>query len=119
MLVAAEDGTSRVLVTDEQLGEGLTEIGLPLWSRDGGRIAFDAVNANGDASHIFVVDADGTNLVDLGAGSLSQWSPDGEWLLVSRPAARRRPELWIMRADGSDARSLGSFLQSFFAGAAW
>ena len=120
MLVAAENGSSRVLVTSDQLGEGLTEIGLPLWSRDGGRIAFDAVNANGDEPHIFVVDADGTNLVDLGAGSLSQWSPDGEWILVSRSAGEEAsPELWIMRPDGSDARSLGSFLQSFFAGAAW
>ena len=44
MLVAAEDGTSRVLVTSDQLGEGLTELGLPLWSRDGARIAFSAFN---------------------------------------------------------------------------
>ena len=120
VLVAAEDGSSRVLVTNDQLGEGLTEIELPHWSRDGGRIAFDAVNANGDEPHAFVVDADGTNLVDLGAGSLSQWSPDGEWILVSRSAGEEAsPELWIMRPDGSDARSLGSFLQSFFGGAAW
>jgi Tol biopolymer transport system component len=120
MLVAAENGSSRVLVTSDQLGEGLTEIGLPLWSRDGGRIAFDAANPNGDDPHAFVVDADGTSLVDLGAGSPSQWSPDGEWILVSRSAGEEAsPELWIMRPDGSDARSLGNFLQSFFGGAGW
>ena len=89
MLVAAESGTSRVLVSSDQLGEGLTEIGLPLWSRDGTRIAFTAFIANADAPHAFVVDADGTNLVDLGDGSLIQWSPDGEWLLVEPTNGRR------------------------------
>ena len=120
MLVDAENGSSRVLVTSDQLGQGLTEIGLPLWSRDGGRIAFGAVNPNGEAPHAFVVDVDGTDLVDLGAGSLSQWSPDGQWILVSRTAGdEASPEVWIMRPDGSDASSLGSFRQSFFGGAAW
>ena len=69
---------------------------------------------------VFVVDADGTNLVDLGEGSLIQWSPDGEWLLVSRSAdAESFIDLWIVRADGSDARPLGAFLGSFTTPAAW
>jgi Tol biopolymer transport system component len=114
MLVAAEGGNERVIVTSSQLGGGFTELGLPLWSRDGARIAFAAVDANGDASHVFVIDADATNLVDLGDGSPIQWSPDGEWLLVERPS----DGLWIMRADGSDARSLGAF-HSWWRAAAW
>ena len=114
MLVGAEGGDERVIVTSGQLGDGFTELGLPLWSRDSARIAFAAVDANGDASHVFVIDADGTNLVDLDDGSPIQWSPDGEWLLVERPS----DGLWIMRADGSDARSLRTF-HSWCRAAAW
>ena len=121
VLVDVDDGGQRVLATSEQLGAGFGEIGLPRWSRDGGRIAFDAYSANLDAPHTFVVDADGTNLVDLGEGRPIQWSPDGEWLLISRSADEGSfgVDLWIMRADGSDARSLGTFLDSFMVAAAW
>ena len=109
LLVAAEDGADRVLVTSEQLGDDWAEIGLPRWSDDAGRIAFDVLSANLETSHVFVVDADGTNLVDIGEGSLVDWSPDGEWLLVTRPTDEEGfIDLWIMRADGSDARSLGN-----------
>ena len=105
LLVSAEDGTERVLVTSDQLGEGFAEIGLPLWSRDSAQIAFSAVTETDvePQPHVFVVDVDGSSVVDLGEGSLMQWSPDGEWLLVDRAG------LWIMRADGSEGRSLGTF----------
>ncbi len=119
VLVAAE-GTPRVLVSSDQLGAG-SSIGLPLWSGDGGRIAFSTFSATGDdlEPHVFVIDADGTDLIELGAGDLIQWSPDGEWLLVDRPAAVDGfSEVWIMRADGSDARPLGTFLR-WIHGAAW
>ena len=122
VLVDAQDGTERVIVRNDQLGAASADLGLPVWSRDGGRIAFSTfIGTEAEPQqHVFVVDADGTNLVDLGDGSLLQWSPDGEWLLFSRPSARDEHfELWIMRADGSDARSLGSFLGSFVAPAGW
>ena len=65
-----------------------------------------------------MIDADGTNLVDLGDGSPIQWSPDGEWLLVE-PTGSGEPftDVWIMRADGSDARSSGPSL--WFMALAW
>jgi Tol biopolymer transport system component len=119
VLVDAESGTQRVALSSEQLGDGLG-VGVPVWSRDSTRIAFTAFSPIGDPLRVFVVDADGTNLVDLGDGSVLQWSPDGEWLLVSRPAdVESSIDLWIMRADGSDARSLGTFLGSFTAPAGW
>ena len=41
MLVAAVGrGDERTIVTSGQLGDGFTELGLPLWSRDSARIAF-------------------------------------------------------------------------------
>jgi WD40 repeat protein len=107
VLVDPDGGTQRVLVTNAQLGESFPDVGLPMWSRDSGRIAFSAFSAIDAESqpHVFVIEADGSNLADLGEGDLIQWSPDGEWLLFDGPSG----ELWIMRADGSDARSLGTF----------
>lgn len=119
LLVDAESGAERVVVSDAQLAEGVG-VGPPAWSGDSTRIAFTAYSAAGDPLRVFVVDADGTNLVDLGAGSLLHWSPDAEWLLVSRPAdVDSFIDLSIMRADGSDARSLGTFLGSLAAPADW
>ena len=119
VLVDAESASQRVVILRGRLGEGL-EVGPPVWSGDSARIAFTAHSPVGDPLRVFVVDGDGTNLVDLGEGSLIQWSPDGEWLLVSRSAdAESFIDLWIMRPDGSDARSLGTFLGSFTAPAAW
>ena len=118
VLVDAESGGQGVVSSDEQLGQG-AELGVPVWSPNSERIAFTASPIE-DRLRAFVVDADGTNLVDLGEGSLMQWSPDGEWLLVSRSAdAESFIDLWIVRADGSDARSLGTFLGSLTAPAAW
>ena len=117
VLVDAESGSQRV-VAEEPLGEA-SGVGLPVWSRDSARIAFTVYGRTGDSVDIFVVDADGTNVADVGDGTVLQWSPDGEWLLFSRPAGESLIDLWIMRADGSDARSLGTFVESLTAPAGW
>ncbi len=119
VLVDALSGSQRVLISDGQLGQAV-EVGVPLWSGDGARVAFTAFPEVGDPPTVFVVDADGTNLVDLGEGSVIQWSPDGDWLLVSRPSGDDSfIDLWITRADGNDARYLGTFLGSLVTPAAW
>jgi Tol biopolymer transport system component len=118
VLVDAESGIERAIISNDELGTDI-HVGGPVWSRDSTRIAFTTSSAVGDPLNIFVVDADGSNLVDLGAGGMVQWSPDGEWLLVSRHAGESLIELWIMRADGTDARSLGTFLGSFTYPAGW
>jgi hypothetical protein len=118
VLVDAASGSRRVAISGDQLGEGLS-VGPPLWSSDSARIAFTAYSSVGDPLRVFVVDADGTNLVDLGEGGLVDWSPDGEWLLVGRSAAASYIDLWVIRPDGSDARSLGTFLESLATPAAW
>lgn len=49
-----------------------------LWavpSPDKGRIAFEALGAE-----IYVVNADGADLVSLGRGERPRWSPDGQWI---------------------------------------
>jgi hypothetical protein len=108
-LVAVADGAERMLVSGEQVGGPLEQMTAPMWSRDGAHIAFSTWSEAGGSS-VFVIDADGRNLVALGEGGLIQWSPDGEWLMIGRATSDESvTELWIMRADGSDARQLGTY----------
>ncbi|MCB0152172.1 MAG: PD40 domain-containing protein, partial [Caldilineaceae bacterium] len=67
--------------------------------------------------HLFLVDPIADTRVNL-SGETSPvedgapvWSPDGEWIAFRRnindgPGATLSKQLWIMRADGSDARPL-------------
>jgi Tol biopolymer transport system component len=75
--------------------------GFPSWSPDGLRIAFERDHS------IVAMQADGSNQVALTSGAaddeFADWSPDGNWLVFSRFISGAKGQLWIMRADGSDA----------------
>jgi Tol biopolymer transport system component/uncharacterized protein YjdB len=84
----------------------------PAWSPDGERIAFTGINIATGRSDVFVIDADGTGLVNLTAGlhDLTHavqpaWSPDGARLafvaMIGPDPSQSR--IWTMRADGSQA----------------
>lgn len=82
----------------------------PAWSPDGTRIAF--ARWIGEATDIFVVDADGSNLVRLtdnaGQDSEPAWSPDGSSLAF----LSERDGVWsvyVMNADGTDPRPFPGF----------
>ena len=71
------DGNFEICVMD---GDGGNEVRLtddpakdhePSWSPDGTRIAFNRDH------HIYVMDSDGRNLIELTGGSEPSWSPDG------------------------------------------
>jgi Tol biopolymer transport system component len=115
VLVAVADGNQRTLVTANQLG-GVEQIGQPRVSPDGRRIAFSAWSGDGTDSNVFVMDPDGNNLVQLVAGSFPQWSPDGDWLLFSRPQADQffGLDTWIIGVNGREPRYLGAY-----SGATW
>jgi Tol biopolymer transport system component len=108
-LVDVADGTERTVVTGDRVTGQLAEITAPIRSRGGAQIAFSASSYAG-APGVFVIDADGTNLRRISDGSLIQWSPDGEWLLLGRATSDgSATELSIMRVDRSEARGLGTF----------
>lgn len=86
------------------LAETSLEVGPPAWSPDGQRITFS------DDGGVFVMNADGGHKTRLADGSEPRWSPDGQWILFSRPAAESEPgDLWVVSADGGEARLVGPY----------
>lgn len=80
--------------------------GSPRWSRDGGKITFDAWRSwcGEDASwaHVIIVNADGTSFKDLGEGALPNFSPGDK--LITFCQYRSNRGVWIMNADGSQRK---------------
>jgi uncharacterized protein (TIGR03067 family) len=85
--------------------------GSPDWSHDGRRIALDASRTlfgeDWTCSRVFVVNADGTGLKDMGPGGMPSWSPDDKQLTYSQYGQfGGEGGAWIMNADGSGRRQL-------------
>ena len=95
ILVASVDGTGERRIT---VGD------TPSWSPDGETLVF-ARNFNGRASELFLVRMDGSGLLQLTRNDVSDtdpaWSPDGKTI-----AFVRDDHLFVMNADGSNARPL-------------
>ena len=86
----------------------------PSWSPDGGSIAFAAENLGDDevdywAQHIYVIDADGSNMRRITQGqvwdSYPSWSPDGQ-RIAYRSNRDGNTEIYVMNADGSGSARL-------------
>jgi Tol biopolymer transport system component len=92
--VMTPDGRKQTRLTDTN-----TDALWPAWSPDRTKLAFTRPFPT---SHIYVMDADGTNLRQLTNDSLygennPDWSPDG-----SRIAFERNGQIVIMNADGTN-----------------
>ena len=104
----------------------------PSWSSQN-KIAFDSKPLNTVPNEIAVMNADGTGFAKLTSSakydcSSPQWSPDGKKILFQRSLSihkqwkditkeemeqkQKSAELMIMNADGSDARTLVSYIGS-------
>lgn len=90
-----------------RLTNNLAEDEVPEWSPDGKKIAFTS-NRDG-AKNIYVMNADGSNVVRLTDGSTAEdvpvWSPDGTKILFGSMRDGNL-EIYIMNADGSEQKRL-------------
>jgi ABC-type transport system substrate-binding protein/Tol biopolymer transport system component len=80
----------------------------PDWSPDGSQIAFES-DREDDNDEIYVMDADGDNVVRLteeaGADWQPVWSPDGQRIAFTSDRDGDE-DIWLMNADGSDPVNL-------------
>lgn len=99
IFVMKADGTE---VT--QLTKNTTFDACPKWSPDGSKIVFHTCSET--RCDIFMMNADGSNIAKLlteDGGYLPDWSPDG-----SRIAFDGFHGIFVMHADGSDSRQVGT-----------
>lgn len=77
-------------------------------------------------THLFAVQVETRAIEDLSGVAETEdtgatWSPDGEWIAFTRKVARAPvgKQVWLMRADGSEARPLTSDPASNFSSLSW
>ena len=120
LISSTRDGGSNIYAIGENgvVRRALTQNGnahAARYSPDGERIAFYRTISSSPniVNHIFVMDFDGGNVIDVSAragGSFSDthpdWSPDGTRIVFVRTPRAGAPELWTMNANGSNAKLL-------------
>jgi Tol biopolymer transport system component len=106
IFVMNADGSDR-----KQISKPAQTIVTPAWSPDGKRIAYGVVRPPDEKNdsrkaQIFVMDADGENVKELGEGAFPTWSPDGKQIAYSL-LNKKGGALRIRPADGGEAKKLG------------
>ncbi|MFZ5819375.1 MAG: sulfite exporter TauE/SafE family protein [Chloroflexota bacterium] len=113
-------GENRIL--DNFLGAAVA------WSPDGkSALVRDVLTQEqGFVTHLFRYDLESGTLTDLNddpnqENNLAAWSPDGAWVAVVRRdlSVAMGDQVWLMRADGSEARSLTDAPGVLHGGLAW
>ena len=102
-------------LTAADLIYGLASVSSPSLSPDGTRIAFiDSTTSAEDhktTSRVMVKDTTGGKPVHFTNGpsdSLPRWSPDGESIAFLRKDDNQHDQVWVILADGGEARSVTS-----------
>lgn len=86
----------------------------PVWSPDGSKIAFSGAESSAASRDIYVMNADGTNIVNLTAGTPWEndvspaWSPDSKTLAFTSMALVGGAHIYTINIDGTDRRLAAS-----------
>ena len=107
------DGTGRKRLTPDVAGYECSD---PAWSRDGQRLALVCGERDTNARGVFVMNADGTDLLRLlddRRATSPTWSPDGATIAFSGvsclPGGHGDDGICAVAADGSGLRALTPF----------
>ena len=104
-VVDLSNGSRRQLTNFKQIAYD------PVWSPVDNRIAFVSPESGND--EIYVINIDGTGLTQLTHNEWEwdkypAWSPDGQQIVFWSNRDTRRKQIWVMNADGSNARNLSN-----------
>jgi Tol biopolymer transport system component len=82
--------------------DGHNEHSMPRWSHDGKRLAFSAEEIASGSKKIFVVDADGKHLEQIGAHASPDWSPDDKQIAYRNNSLQNREwGIYVQNLDGN------------------
>lgn len=95
------------------------EFATTIWSLDGRRLLIDA-SFRGDSPSLYLINADGSGLTDVGAGLEGDafpmsWSPDGQRFAMGLYTPEQQSVegldalLYVVRADGTERTLTGDF----------
>ena len=104
VFVMNQDGTGQHLVSPDAASS--VDDMQPAWSPDGTQIAFASTRGLAGGWHVWVMNADGTNLREL-PGDLTQhpaWSPDGSRIAGDAGGSA----IFVINADGTNERRLAT-----------
>jgi len=107
VFTCAPDGSALVRLTEDPANDI-----HPAWSADGKRLMFSSARGNQspDDFDIWVMNADGSEPHRVTSGpdidTYASWSPDGRRIVTRRVIDGSNNEVFVMDADGGNARNL-------------
>lgn len=122
----AFDGYDGSIYSVRSSGRALTRLtdslqdDAPATSPDGSRVAFIRGSNGGalrvaDRNSVWVMDASGRGLVQLGTGYDPHWSPEGQRVAYTRETGMLgRSAIMVAEADGSARRQVGTGVEPFW-----